>query len=724
MSKIGIILHGKYEIINEIGRSESVVYLALDKHINTYWAVKLLEGGRRAAAEDFKREVELLAALDHPAIPGIVDQIQLGSDIYVVMNFISGIPLSKKLSEDNATQSELDVKAWFLQMADILNYLHTMYKNGDPGNTIKNPILYLDMKPGNIRLNADGKVKLIDFGTAREFKKGEKLKGESRGTRGFAPPEQYNNGSRLLDERSDIYALGATMWTLLTNEMPPEPPAEIPPVREKNPLVSEGMEQIILKCTRLDPNERYGSAQELIDDLNNIEQFNSSYRKKMNKRMRAFIAAIAACAGLFILSAAGTQGYKQEQSEGYEAAAVRAADYERIGNYDAAADEYIAAIEYSDLDAENYAEVYFDSYDRLYDVLLPKTTDSNYDERTRLAVRNMSDRYIDQPKSPMYQNPDLMLKTVKIALDSGDPSLVSAAENYLSVLNESLEGEDSEDIDSYLIMAQLMGDGAVSPEEVRTAVERLLERSNIQNMSNDDILRNYSLVIKIMSAYPQNFDDPYGKIYELGQDAIEIIQNSGEELTFNGAVQLAKMVASAMQSAAGAQEDKAAKEEYYNRSLEWFNYLDELGGLPETDMAIRKGDVYMGLYNLASTDAAADVSAADIANLDEAIGIYSEVYINEPENFRALVKLADAYLKRAVATGEGVDLAESYYAAAETMKRSLDAGGEGPSHSDSMSFASLSRSIEDARKIYFEPAQRAVQADAAGNGAPDAAAED
>lgn len=111
-------------------------------------------------------------------------------------------------------------------------------------------------------LKPDGNVMLIDFGTAREFKYSSVADTTCLGTQGYAAPEQFG-GHGQTDARTDIYCLGATMYHLVTGHNPATPPYEMYPIRQWNPMLSSGLEEIILKCTQRNPEDRYQSCAEL-----------------------------------------------------------------------------------------------------------------------------------------------------------------------------------------------------------------------------------------------------------------------------------------------------------------------------------------------------------------------------------------------------------------------------------------------------------------------------
>lgn len=208
MTHVGTVIEGKYEILKEIGRGGmSVVYLANDTHLNRNWAVKEVRkkgNGKNdeIVVNSLLAEANMVKRLDHPALPRIVDIIDNGSTIYIVMDFIEGESLDKILNEYGA-QPEDKVIEWAMQICDVLSYLHSQ----------KPPIIYRDMKPANLMLKPNGNISIIDFGIAREYKEQNLADTTVLGTKGYAPPEQYSGQT---DPRSDIFALGMTMHHLLT----------------------------------------------------------------------------------------------------------------------------------------------------------------------------------------------------------------------------------------------------------------------------------------------------------------------------------------------------------------------------------------------------------------------------------------------------------------------------------------------------------------------------
>ncbi|MEG0091592.1 MAG: serine/threonine-protein kinase, partial [Oscillospiraceae bacterium] len=286
MTEIGTIIDGKYEILKEIGRGGmSVVYLSMDKRLNKQWAVKeILKKGNgkkdEVVVNSILAEANMMKRLDHPALPRIVDIIDNGITIYVVMDYIEGESLDKILNEYGAQPEEL-VIGWAKQLCDALSYLHAQ----------KPSIIYRDMKPANIMLKPEGNIKIIDFGIAREYKELSLADTTVLGTKGYAPPEQYSGQT---DKRSDIFALGMTMHHLLTGIDPRNGDAYVP-IRQWNPELSEGTEAIIDKCVQPASENRYQTCAELMYDLEHPELITKDFKKKQKRKLMAFVLSASMC---------------------------------------------------------------------------------------------------------------------------------------------------------------------------------------------------------------------------------------------------------------------------------------------------------------------------------------------------------------------------------------------------------------------------------------------
>ncbi|MBQ8000272.1 MAG: serine/threonine protein kinase [Ruminococcus sp.] len=340
MTDIGTVIDGKYEILKEIGRGGmSIVYLAMDKRLNKQWAVKEIRkrgNGKNdeVVVNSLLAEANLMKRLDHPSLPRIVDIIDNGITIYIVMDYIEGESLDKILNEYGAQPEEL-VIGWAKQLCDALSYLHSQ----------KPSIIYRDMKPANVMLKPEGNIKIIDFGIAREYKEQNLADTTVLGTKGYAPPEQYSGQT---DPRSDIFALGMTMHHLLTGVDPRngEPYA---PVRSWNPELSEGIEIIINRCVEPAAENRYQNCADLLYDLEHPELITKGYKKKQKRKLVSFIISVCLCVVMaisgIVLNITATHVNNQDYDTNL-ASSDPANYYSAIAIYPSKVDAYNKLIEY------------------------------------------------------------------------------------------------------------------------------------------------------------------------------------------------------------------------------------------------------------------------------------------------------------------------------------------------------------------------------------------
>ncbi len=256
---IGAMVQGRYRVLNLLGRGGmGNVYLVEDARVfGKRWALKELQdtllppAERPQAIQQFQAEARMLVRLSHPNLPQIADYFAEGGRHYLVMEYVDGETLEAILGKTAGFLSEAQVLEWALQLCDVLTYLHGQ----NP------PVIFRDLKPDNIMLTPDGRIKLIDFGIARFFKPGQARDTRNLGTPGFAAPEQYGKGQT--DARSDIYSLGATLHRLLTRYDPTKQLFSFPPPRSLNSSVSSQFEAVIIKATDKDANRRYQTAAEM-----------------------------------------------------------------------------------------------------------------------------------------------------------------------------------------------------------------------------------------------------------------------------------------------------------------------------------------------------------------------------------------------------------------------------------------------------------------------------
>ncbi len=259
---IGTVIQGRYRIVRLVGGGGMAwVYQVEELPLGSgkLWALKELrpqtqDKTEQAVARDlFSHEAKLLRELDHPNIPEIADFFEENGRACLVMEFIFGESLEKRLETTNAPLLETDVLQWAVQLCDALDYLHRRTP----------PIIFRDMKPSNVMVTHTGLVKLIDFGIARTYKIGKKRDTVAMGSENYAAPEQWGKGQT--DARSDVYALGATMYHLLAN-MAPTPaflPSEPLPLVNYTTALSKKTVALIEKAMNRDRKRRFQSALEM-----------------------------------------------------------------------------------------------------------------------------------------------------------------------------------------------------------------------------------------------------------------------------------------------------------------------------------------------------------------------------------------------------------------------------------------------------------------------------
>ena len=263
----GTILRERYRLTNIVGQGGmGNVYRAEDLRLpGRLCAIKEVRPDplatpedRAQAREQFLNEASILAQLDHPNLPKVSDYFTESGNEYLVMDYVPGDDLSQVLKASREADQTLDEQAvlpWADQIIDALAYLHIQ----DP------PVLHRDIKPSNIKLTPDHRIKLVDFGLVKLLAPDEArtitvLQG--KGTALYTPLEQYGGEGSHTDARTDVYALGATLYHLLTDYPPPDAkvrflkPSSLRPPSEVNPEVSRQVSEAIMWAMEMHPSDR------------------------------------------------------------------------------------------------------------------------------------------------------------------------------------------------------------------------------------------------------------------------------------------------------------------------------------------------------------------------------------------------------------------------------------------------------------------------------------
>lgn len=458
MLEIGSVIDGKYKILNVVGKGGmSVVYLAMNERANKQWAIKEVRKDGMQSFEVVKQnlvaETDLLKKLNHPHLPSIIDVIDCDDTFLIVMDYIEGNPLSKAL-ETSGAQNQDDVIEWAKQLCDVLGYLHSR----------KPPIIYRDMKPSNVMLKPDGNVMLIDFGTAREFKSTSVADTTCLGTQGYAAPEQFG-GHGQTDARTDIYCLGATMYHLVTGHNPATPPYEMYPIRQWNPMLSSGLEEIILKCTQRNPEDRYQSCAELLYALDHYKDLDIENKKVQSFKWKTFLASFIMTIVMLVGTIGFSAGLTVQTSSTYES---------YIANGDSAVSQDAAEKYY--LDAINVDPANPLAYQKLLERC---TSDSKLSEDEYNTIKDAIYEHEDELKSkyPSEYADNVAYKLGQALYFSYVPSSQKSESENFSMAGITVSQR-------WLDIAQKMG----STEQINHRAELLSSMSKAyQNMSGKSL---------------------------------------------------------------------------------------------------------------------------------------------------------------------------------------------------------------------------------------------
>jgi len=252
----GAVLQDRYRIEKELGRGGfGAVYRAWDSRLNKACAVKENFEISPEAQRQFSREATVLAGLTHPNLPRVTDHFTIeGTGQYLVMDFVDGEDLATLVHREGKLPVNQTLE-WTRQVADALIYLHSRTP----------PVVHRDIKPANIRITPDDRAVLVDFGLVKLYDPNLRTTIGARAiTPGYAPPEQYGRGGST-DVRTDIYALGATLYNLLTGNEPLESVQRMAgekmlPAHVINPAVDPQISQAIERAMALDPDNRFQRA--------------------------------------------------------------------------------------------------------------------------------------------------------------------------------------------------------------------------------------------------------------------------------------------------------------------------------------------------------------------------------------------------------------------------------------------------------------------------------
>ncbi len=673
MTELGTVLDGKYEILKKVGQGGmSIVYLAMDNRLNKQWAVKEIKNDGSKSADtllkSLEREANILKNVDHPVLPRIVDIINEKGIIYVIMDFVEGKPLSDVLKEEGA-QKQSDVIEWGRDLASALDYLHSM----NP------PIIYRDMKPSNVMLKPDGQVKLIDFGTAKEYVVENNADTTALGTRGYAAPEQFGDskgrGIYNTDARTDIYNLGATLYHLVTGKNPCEPPYEIKPIRQWNPMLSSGLEQIILKCCQPNPEDRYQSCSELLYALDHYNELDNEYKAKSKKKLTTFAVTVAL--SLLSIGCAITGGVKKSdlREQNYTNKIVDAEEALQDNDIDEAISAYKEAIALDETMSDAYLGL-LDTYAYYYDIETESSSEG-VESGAEIGVRYVT-KYIDSVADDVvyevaiiYYNEIQDYKTAmkyfnEVSDSENFPDEVTQASYYSAICENkinknssfanskdnlfSFEEYNSSELEdtntskyvNYLNIASIYVDNLGSDvDDMPTRTIDLLTEANDNLDENSTALANAFPEDRGVKYYTGQYARILYSVYTY--QAEETNDNANKEAYYLSAIDsLNRYLASIDLTAENISEStQKSYVKYMVEEAETYIMLAEVSG--DDDYY----DMAENIYSTAEANMGYEDIAADIyvSHLDYLYDRYSEEYGNSPKNWKAegITKVQDVY---------------------------------------------------------------------------------
>ncbi len=270
----GTTLQGRYRIVRRLGKGGmGAVYEAIDQRLDTTVALKETFSADERLRRQFAQEAQLLARLHHPALPRVSDYFTEGDRAFLVMQFIAGADLAEIIVTQPGPFPQRQVIAWADQLLDALIYLHTSERQ----------VVHRDIKPHNLKLTSNGQIALLDFGLAKASS--SELSGVDSSTSIFGYTRRYSPLEQIQDQgtnpQSDIYALGATLYHLLTGVKPPDAltratalaeskPDPLRPADEIHAAVGPEIAGILRRAMAVNPEDRYQSASDFREALRRL----------------------------------------------------------------------------------------------------------------------------------------------------------------------------------------------------------------------------------------------------------------------------------------------------------------------------------------------------------------------------------------------------------------------------------------------------------------------
>lgn len=263
---------GKYKILQVLKESpEVLVLLAEHIQLSSYWIIKKLNIG----SDDTYREVEVLKNLRFKGIPLLADVVEEDGKLVIIREYMPGVTLQDYFYDyldryQTIGLSESHIVDIGLKLCEIMKYLHEYPEH---------PLIFRDLKPGNIVIDHGDNISLIDFGISRFYDQRKGRDTEYLGTRGFASPEQYGFGQS--DVRTDVFGIGAVMYFLLTGEDMGKPPYRIHELENRRKDISKRLVNLVTKACSVNMANRHQDVNELMADLSSCHDSNTTSRNEI-----------------------------------------------------------------------------------------------------------------------------------------------------------------------------------------------------------------------------------------------------------------------------------------------------------------------------------------------------------------------------------------------------------------------------------------------------------
>lgn len=336
-----------YDILERIGEgSGGIIYKAYHKRLQKMVVLKkIIDPGH--SVERNRQEVDILKNINHSYLPQVLDFFETPEGTFTVMNYIPGKSFQQLLKEGVRFAKE-DLLRWALQICSALNYLHTR----------KIPIIHGDIKPSNIMLKPDGDICLIDFNISFYFDHNTVL----GCTRGYSSPEQFwavssrkrsSDQRFVIDNKADIYSVGATLYHLATGNVRADHTHEIDTGR-LIPIIGEPFARVIAKATALNPADRYQTAYEMYQALKAVPGKSLAGLQSQRKEKKKTVWLICALIAVLCIGAGGFLAYHKHIIKEYDSYVQEARAAVLAGDTERAKDASEKAIRLMDKKAEGY----------------------------------------------------------------------------------------------------------------------------------------------------------------------------------------------------------------------------------------------------------------------------------------------------------------------------------------------------------------------------------